>query len=62
MSFTKRYLNEENIKSNVDNLMNYLGNADAIFITDKFSEKVYHMFINDISEEEIIKYIETNGE
>ena len=61
MSFNKRILRKENIVSNIDNLMNYLGNADAVFLTDEFSKEVYNMFTNNVSEEELIKYIENNG-
>ena len=60
MGFNKRFLRKENIISNIDNLMNYLGNADAVFITDKFSEEVYRMYTNNVTEEEIINYIKNN--
>ena len=62
MSFNKRFLNKENIISNVDNLMNYLGNPDVVFLTDEFSKEVYHMFTNNVPEEEIINYINNNHE
>lgn len=60
MSFNKRYLNKDNIVNNIDNLSNFLGKPDAIFLTDKFSEEVYRMFTNDVPEEEIINYIKNN--
>ena len=60
MGFNKRFLRKENIISNIDNLMNYLGNPDAVFITDKFSEEVYRMYTNNVTEEEIINYIKNN--
>lgn len=61
MGFNKRILRKENIVSNIDNLANYLGNADAVFLTDEFSKEVYNMFTNNVSEEELIKYIENDG-
>ena len=61
MSFNKRFLNKENIIANIDNLTNYLGKPDVVFLTDDFSKEVYHMFNNNVSEEEIIKYIEIYG-
>ena len=57
MGFNKRILSKENIISNIDNLTNYLGNPDAVFMTDDFSKEVYHMFTEGKSEEEIINYI-----
>ena len=45
MSFNKRILSKENIISNIDNLTNYLGNPDAVFMTDDFSKEVYHRII-----------------
>ena len=62
MSFNKRYLSEEGIRSNIDYLSHYLGNPDAIITTDKFSEEVYRMFSENVSEEEIINHIEKYGE
>lgn len=60
MGFNKRYLSEDGIKANKDNLSLYLGNPDAIIITDKFSEEVYRMFSEDVSDEVIKQYIEEN--
>jgi len=62
MSFNKRYLTKEGIMSNLDNLYDYLDKPDAIFIMDEFSEKIYEMYNNDISEFEIKEYIKLNYE
>ena len=56
MGFNKRYLKKENILSNLDILMKYL-DADAVICTDDFSLKVYRLFNEGKSEEEIIKLI-----
>lgn len=56
MSFNKRILKKENILRNLTNLMNYLG-ADAVFCTDDFSRKIYRMFLDGFTEEEIINII-----
>lgn len=61
MSFNKRYLNEAGIRANINYLSSYLGNPDAIIITDDFSSQVYHMFSEGVSDEEIINYIENYG-
>jgi hypothetical protein len=56
MGFNKRFLKKENILNNLDNLMTYL-DADAVICTDEFSRKVYRLFNEGKSEEEIIKLI-----
>jgi hypothetical protein len=56
MSFNKRILKKENILNNLSNLSKYL-NADAIICTDDFSRKVYRLFTEGFSEEEIINII-----
>ena len=53
MGFNKRILKKENILKNLPNLMTYL-DADAIICTDDFSRKVYRLFTEGFSEEEII--------
>ena len=60
MSFNKRYLNKENIINNVNNIMTYLGKPDAVFVKDSFSEDVYRMFSEGITEEELKLYIDDN--
>jgi len=56
MSFNKRILKKENILKNTHDLMRYL-DADAVFCTDDFSRKVYRMFTEGFTEEEIINII-----
>jgi hypothetical protein len=56
MGFNKRFLKKENILNHLDNLMNYL-DADAVICTDDFSRKVYRLFNEGFSEEEIINLI-----
>ena len=56
MSFNKRILKKENILNNTHNLMRYL-DADAIICTDDFSRKVYRMYVEKFTEEEIINII-----
>jgi hypothetical protein len=56
MSFNKRILKKENILKNTHDLMRYL-DADAIICTDDFSRKVYRMYIEKFTEEEIITII-----
>ncbi len=59
MGFNKRYINYQNtlnaLKSN--KLKEYYGNADAFIFDDNISEKVYSLFIEGKTEEEIIKLI-----
>lgn len=59
MSFSKRYLNEDGIVANRHDIINYLSKPDAIFVMDEFSNIIYQMFNDDVSEEEIVKYIES---
>jgi len=56
MGFNKRILKKENILKNLPNLMTYL-DADAIICTDDFSRKVYRLFNEGKTEEEIINLI-----
>jgi hypothetical protein len=56
MSFNKRLLKKENILLNLNNLFSYL-DADAIICTDDFSRKVYMMYIEGFTKEEIITVI-----
>ena len=56
MSFNKRILKKENILCNLDTLFTYL-TADAVICTDDFSRKVYRMYGEGLSEEEIINII-----
>ena len=56
MSFNKRFLKKENILEHLDNLFTYL-DADAIICTDDFSRKVYRMYVEGFSKEEIINII-----
>jgi hypothetical protein len=56
MGFNKRILKKENILNNLQNLMTYL-NADAVICTDDFSRKVYRMYGEGFTEEEIINVI-----
>ena len=56
MGFNKRVLKKENILNNLENLMKYLS-ADAIICTDDFSRKVYRLFREGFTEEEIINLI-----
>ena len=60
MSFNKRFLKQENIVNNVDNIMDYLGKPDAVFVGDSFSEEVYRMFCEGFTEDDIKLYIEEN--
>jgi len=56
MSFNKRILKKENILKNAHDLMRYL-DADAVICTDDFSRKVYRMFTEGFTEEEIMSVI-----
>ena len=56
MSFNKRILKKENILNHTHDLMRYL-DADAIICTDDFSRKVYRMFVEKSTKEEIITII-----
>jgi hypothetical protein len=59
MRFNKRILRKDNIINNLDNLSRYLS-ADAIIISDDFSNEVFKMFCEGKTEDEIIKYINKN--
>ena len=56
MGFNKRFLKKENILINLENLMNYLS-AYAIICTDDFSRKIYRMYTEGFTKEEIINII-----
>jgi hypothetical protein len=56
MSFNKRILEKENILIHLNDIMTYL-NADAIICTDDFSRKVYRMYTEGFTKEEIINVI-----
>lgn len=56
MGFNKRFLKKENILNNLENFMDYL-NVDAIICTDEFSTKVYTLYSEGKSKEEIINLI-----
>ena len=57
MSFNKRILKKENIINNVDNIMTYLGKPDAVFVNDSFSDDVYRMFSEGVTEEDLKVYV-----
>jgi hypothetical protein len=56
MGFNKRILKKENILNNLPNLMTYL-DSDAVICTDDFSRKVYRMYVEGFTKEEIINVI-----
>ena len=56
MSFNKRILKKENILNHLHDLMTYL-DADAIICTDDFSRKVYRLYSEGFTKEEIINII-----
>ena len=56
MSFNKRFLKKENILIHLKDIMNYL-DADAVMCTDEFSRKVYRMYTEGFTKEEIINVI-----
>jgi len=60
MSFNKRMLKKENIINNVNNIMTYLGKPDAVIVNDSFSDDVYRMFNEGVTEEDLKQYIEEN--
>jgi hypothetical protein len=59
MGFNKRYINYQNtlIALQSNKLKEYYGNADVIICDDYISEKVYNLFVEGKTEEEIIKLI-----
>lgn len=59
MGFNKRLLKKDNILKNLHHIMEYLS-ADAIFCTDDFSRKIYKVYSEGKTEEEIINYINKN--
>lgn len=59
MGFNKRILKKDNIINHKNNIIKYLS-VDALYITDDFSNKIYNLYIEGKSEEEIIKYINEN--
>jgi hypothetical protein len=59
MGFNKRILKKDNIINNLDNLSRYLS-ADAIIVSDDFSNEVFKMYCDGKTEEEIINYINKN--
>jgi hypothetical protein len=59
MGFSKRILKKDNIINNLDNLSRYLS-ADAIIVSDDFSNEVFKMYCDGKTEEEIINYINKN--
>ena len=56
MGFNKRFLKKENIILHLNDLFTYL-NADAVICTDDFSRKVYRMYEEGFTKEEIINVI-----
>jgi hypothetical protein len=56
MGFNKRILKKENIILHLNDLFTYL-NADAVICTDDFSRKVYRMYCEGFTQEEIINVI-----
>ena len=63
MGFNKRILKKENIINHQHDIMSYL-DADAIICTDDFSRKVYRMYTEGFSKEEILNIMDkmnTNG-
>ena len=63
MGFNKRFIKFENILYRLKNnepLANYFS-ADALFLTDKQSKKIYDLHNNGVEDSEILKII-NNGE
>jgi hypothetical protein len=60
MGFNKRYINYQNtlIALQSKKLKEYYGNTEAFIFNDNVSEKVYSLFIEGKTEEEIIKLID----
>jgi len=57
MSFNKRFLSKGSIIANIDNIMNYLGNADAVFLEDDFSVEVFKLYQSGATEDYLKQYI-----
>ena len=59
MGFNKRYVNYQNtlnaLQSN--NLKEYYGKSDTLIFDDENSERVYNLFVNGKTEEEILKLL-----
>lgn len=59
MGFNKRYVNYQNtlnaLQSN--NLKEYYGKSDTLIFDDEKSERVYNLFVNGKTEEEILKLL-----
>ena len=59
MGFNKRYVNYHNtlnaLQSN--NLKEYYGKSDTLIFDDENSERVYNLFVNGKTEEEILKLL-----
>ena len=57
MSFNKRYLNQEFIKNNIDNIYDLLISSDALISTDELSREVIKLFNEMATKEEIMELI-----
>ena len=59
MGFNKRYINYQNtlIALQSNKLKDYYGKSDALIINEEKSEKVYDLFVEGKTTEEIIKLI-----
>jgi hypothetical protein len=59
MGFNKRYINYQNtiIALQSNTLKDYYGKSDAFIFDDERSEKVYNLFVEGKTDEEIIKLI-----
>lgn len=63
MGFNKRFVKFENILSRLENkepLTNYFS-ADALFLTDKKSKKIYDLHVDGVKDSVILEKIK-NGE
>jgi hypothetical protein len=59
MGFNKRYVNYQNTLNalQLNNLKEYYGKADTLIFDDEKSERVYSLFVNGKTEEEILKLL-----
>ena len=59
MGFNKRYISYQNtlIALQSNTLKDYYGKSDAFIFDDERSEKVYNLFIEGKTTEEIIKFL-----